>query len=77
MEIKDERQGTDAIFADLTPGDVFEFESGGNILMKIGEVETECFTFNAVYLRDGDLEFFDQEDKVTPLVVQLHILRNE
>lgn len=77
MEFKDERKGTDAIFADLTPGDVFEYIPGGTCFMKIEEVEKEHSVFNAIYLRDGELEYFNQDDKVTPLVVQLHIIRNE
>jgi hypothetical protein len=61
----------------LVPGDVFEFDADGEILMKIDEVEQGACTFNAVYLKDGDLEFFDTEDRVIPLVVQLHIIRND
>jgi hypothetical protein len=76
MDIKDERKGKNTIFGDLVPGDVFEFDGGG-ILMKIDEVGKGACSFNAVYLGDGDLEFFDTEDKVIPLVVQLRIIRND
>lgn len=77
MEIKDERKGENTIFGDLAPGDVFEFDAGGKILMKIDEVEKGVGTFNAVYLEDGDFECFSTEDKVIPLVVQLRIIRND
>jgi hypothetical protein len=77
MDIKDERQETDAIFADLNLGDVFEFGPGSKVLMKIDEVEYDYNVYNAVYLEDGDLERFGPQDKVIPLVVQLHIIRNE
>ena len=45
--------------------------------MKVEEVKQGCGVFNAIYLKDGDLEHFDQEDKIVPLVVQLRIIRND
>lgn len=75
MEIKDERKGTDAIFADLTIGEIFD--SDGDFFMKIEEVEEGCGYFNAIFLKNGNLGFFEPSDKVTPLVVQLRIIRND
>ena len=74
MEIKDVRSEINSSFANLSLGDVFEYD--GAILMKIEEVKQGCCDFNAIYLKDGDLEHFDQEDKIVPLVVQLRIIRN-
>ena len=74
MEIKDARNEINSTFANLSLGDVFEYD--GAILMKVEEVKQGCGVFNAIYLKDGDLERFDPEDIIVPLVVQLHIIRN-
>ncbi len=77
MEIKDERKNERNSFGDLFPGDVFEFDD--QTFMKTDRVE--CGTdedefYNAVSLTDGSLFTFVLEEQVTPLVVQLRVIRN-
>lgn len=77
MEIKDERKNERNSFGDLFPGDAFEFDD--QTFMKIDRVE--CGTdedefYNAVSLIDGSLFTFVLEEQVTPLVVQLRVIRN-
>lgn len=75
MNIKDERKGTDKMFEQLIPGDIFEFE--GDFLMKIEEVEYEGDIINAIRVADGHCRILQSDWYVTPLVVQLRIIRNE
>lgn len=77
MEIKDERKNERGHFGDLFPGDVFEFDD--TTFMKTDRVEfgtDEDDFYNAVRVEDGGLFSFMLEEQVTPLVVQLRIIRN-
>lgn len=78
MEIKDERIGKgDEFFENLSPGDVFEFDD--NFFMKTETIEygnIEGEFYNAVDIEDGSLTTFDAHNYVTPLVIQLRIIRN-
>ncbi len=77
MDIKDERRNERGHFEDLFPGDVFEFDD--QTFMKTDKIEfgtDEDDFYNAVRLKDGTLFGFKLEEQVTPLVVQLHIIRN-
>lgn len=67
-------------FEDLNTGDVFMSNAAGRenfVFMKIDEVfdntdrvESVC---NAVYLNDGDLAFFSNDDEVIPMAAELNI----
>ena len=77
MDIKDERRNERNHFEELFPGDVFEFDD--KIFMKTDRIEfgtDEDDFYNAVSLVDGTLFSFMLEEQVTPLVVQLRIIRN-
>lgn len=77
MEIRDERKNERNSFGDLFPGDTFEFED--KIFMKTDRIEfgtDEDEFYNAVTLTDGTFFTFMLEEQVTPLVVQLRIIRN-
>jgi len=75
MNVKDERKGTDKRFEELMPGDIFEFE--GNFLMKTEDIEYDGDILNAVNVADGDFRILQLDWYVTPLVVQLRIIRND
>ncbi len=78
MEIKDERKNEMDNFGRLFPGDVFEFDD--QTFMKTDRVEYgmgEDEFYNAVSLKDGSLFTFILEKQVTPLVVQLRVIRND
>lgn len=72
MEITDERTGK-RVFEELSLGDVFEYED--EFFMKIEK--TEYKFRNAVNIEDGILHSFCVNEQVTPLVVQLRIIRND
>ena len=77
MDIKDERRNERNHFEELFPGDVFEFDD--KTFMKTDRIEfgtDEDDFYNAVSLVDGTLFSFMLEEQVTPLVVQLRIIRN-
>ena len=77
MDIKDERRNERNHFEELFPGDVFEFDD--KTFMKTDRIEfgtDEDDFYNAVSLVDGTFFSFMLEEQVTPLVVQLHIIRN-
>ena len=67
-------------FEDLDVGEVFISYVAGRenfVFMKIDEVfdnadnvEEVC---NAVYLDDGDLAFFNNDDEVVPMVAELNV----
>ena len=78
MEIKDERKNEKSIFEDLLPGDVFEYDD--KIFMRTDEVERgtdEDEFYNAVSLNKGNFVTIYPNEVITPLVVQLRIIRNE
>lgn len=76
MKIKDERAyETGTYFEDLEPGDVYEFDD--EILMKIEPIVMPHFTVNCISLEDGLAHEQDLDSKITPLVVQLNIIREE
>ena len=75
MEIKDERQGEGATFEELSLGDIFEYED--TFFMKIEETDYKYGVRNAVDIEDGTLYTFCVNELVTPLVTQLHIIRND
>ena len=75
MEITDERTGKDVVFEELSLGDVFEYED--EFFMKTEETEHKYGVRNAVNIEDGTLYTFCVNEQVTPLVVQLRIIRND
>ena len=76
MKIKDERiKESSMYFEDLNPGDVYEFDN--EIFMKIEPITVPHFTINCISLEDGLSHMQDLDDKITPLVVQLNIIREE
>lgn len=75
MEITDERTGKRVVFEELSLGDVFEYED--EFFMKIEESEYKYGVRNAVNIEDGALYTFCVNEQVTPLVVQLRIIRND
>ena len=76
MKIKDERtKGSVTFFTDLKPGDVYEYED--EILMKIESISMPYLEINCISLEDGLAHRQDFDDKVTPLVVQLNVIREE
>lgn len=74
MEFKDERTGKSAVFEELSLGDVFEYED--EFFMKIEEVGYQYGIRNAINIENGALYTFCVNEFVTPLVVQLRIIRN-
>lgn len=74
MEFKDERTGKSAVFEELSLGDVFEY--GDEFFMKIEEVGYQYGVRNAINIENGALYTFCVDEFVTPLVVQLRIIRN-
>lgn len=76
MMINDERVKKSTVpFEQLEPGDVFEYDD--EIFMRTEDFISEDYEFNCVSLEDGALYIHNLEDKVTLLVVQLRIIRNE
>lgn len=63
LKIKDNRNNKEKMFGDLETGTVFCFTD--IFYMKINEVVNDgCHWFNAVQLVGGDLDVFDDSDKV-------------
>lgn len=75
MEISDERTGKRVVFEELSLGDVFEYED--EFFMKTEKTEYKNGVRNAVKIKDGALCTFCVNEQVTPLVVQLRIIRND
>lgn len=78
MEIKDERKNKERAFKELRPGDIFEFDE--DFFMKTEKVEfgdDEGDFYTAVNVDDGGFATFYPFELVIPVVVQLHIIRND
>ena len=75
MEITDERTGKRVVFEELSLGDVFEYED--EFFMKIEEIGYQYGVRNAINIENGALYTFCVNEQVTPLVVQLRIIRND
>lgn len=76
MEITDERTNKRAVvFEELSLGDVFEYED--EFFMKIEETKYQYGVRNAVNIENGALYTFRINELITPLVVQLRIIRND
>lgn len=67
-------------FEDLDVGEVFSSYVVGHegfVFMKIDEVfdnpDKVKMVYNAVYLNDGDLAFFNNDDEVIPMVAELNV----